>query len=133
MPSTPLPTKYEVTKQEEAQMPEAGPNAVEPPGRPLGLSAGNIASESGPDTSLSFASGPAKPEKAEVPKLESAAPDQSGRHWVFLMLALLPDPSQAYYCNLQVNRPSLRKLVKPTSQWSVLASPLRSHCPPSRQ
>ena len=79
MPSTPLPTKYEVTKQEEAQMPEAGPNAVEPPGRPLGLSAGNIASASGPDTSLSFASEPAIPEKAEVPKVESAAPDQSGR------------------------------------------------------
>ena len=60
-------------------MPEAGPNAVEPPGRPLGLSAGNIASESGHDTSSSFASESAKPEKADVPKLESAAPDQSGR------------------------------------------------------
>ena len=38
-PSMPLPTKSELTKQEEAQMPVAGPNAAEPPGRPLGLSA----------------------------------------------------------------------------------------------
>ena len=60
-------------------MPEAGPNAAEPPGKPLVLSAGNIASESGHDTSLSFAREPAKREKADVPKLESAAPDQSER------------------------------------------------------
>ena len=40
---------------------------------PLGLSAGNIASESGSNTSLSAASEAAMSEKAEVPKLESAA------------------------------------------------------------
>ena len=53
-------------------MPEAEPNASEPLGKPLGLSAVNSASGSGHGTS-------AKPEEADVPKLDSAASDQSGR------------------------------------------------------
>ena len=75
MPSTPLPTKYESTKQEE----EAEPNAVEPLGKPLGLPAVNAAPASGHDTASSLVSESAKPEQADVPKLDSAAPDQSGR------------------------------------------------------
>ena len=108
-------------------MPEAGPNAVEPPGRPLGLSAVNIASESGHDTSSSFASESAKPEKADVPKLESAAPDSQRDHWVFLMLALMPNPSQAPYCKLQANRPSQMKLESPPD--GSFKSRLTAECP----
>ena len=46
--------------------------------RPLGLSAVDSAFGSGHGTS-SFASESAKPEEADVPKLDSAASDQSGR------------------------------------------------------
>ena len=107
MPSAPLPTKYEVTKQEEAQMPEAGPNAVEPR-----ETAGSFAVILLPNPVMIHrcrlqVNRPNR-RKAEVPKLESVPQTSQGDHWVFLMLALLPDPSQAYYCNLQVNRPSLR-------------------------
>ena len=60
-------------------MPEAEPNAAEPPGRPLGLPAVNAASPSGHETASSLASELAKPEQVDVPKLDSAASDQSGR------------------------------------------------------
>ena len=44
-----------------------------------------------------------------MPKLESNASDQSGRPLGLLPLALLPDPSQAHFYNLHVNRPSLKE------------------------
>ena len=60
-------------------MPEVEPNASEPPGRPLGLSAVLAASGSGHCISSSFATESAKPEEADMPKLDSNASDQSGR------------------------------------------------------
>ena len=53
------------------------PNAVEPPGRPLGLPAVNAAPASGHDTASSLVSESAKPEQTDVPKLDSAAPDHA--------------------------------------------------------
>ena len=60
-------------------MPKSDPNASDPPGRPLGLSAAGSVAESFQGTTLQSASESAKPKEVAVPKLESNASDQSGR------------------------------------------------------